>query len=148
MIEYLASNLWQVWAVVAVVGLILELSSGDFYIICASIGAVGAAVVSPFANFYVQIGVFCVLTILSIAYVRPFSLRYLRRGEDRRASNGDALIGQTGTVSETIQPGGFGRVSVGGDDWKATASEPVDMPVGTRVRVVGRESIIITVEKM
>ena len=43
MMDYLANNMWQLWAVVAVAGLILELSSGDFFIICFAIGAVGAA---------------------------------------------------------------------------------------------------------
>lgn len=148
MIEYLASNLWQVWAVVAVLGLILELSSGDFYIICFSVGAVGAAIASPFANFYVQIGVFCVLTAVCIVYVRPVSLRYLHKGEDNRVSNGDALIGQVGVVSESIGANGFGRVAVGGDDWKAVSRDSADLPVGTRVKVVGRESIIVTVERI
>lgn len=148
MIEYLASNLWQLWAVVAILGLILELSSGDFYIICFSIGAVGAAVVSPFVNFYVQIGVFCVLTAVCIIYVRPVSLRYLHKGEDSRVSNGDALIGQVGVVSETIVSDRFGRVAVGGDDWKAVSRDAEDIPVGTRVRVVSRESIVVTVERV
>ena len=46
MIEYLAQHLWQTWAVVAVVCLILELTAGDFFIICFSIGAVFAAIVA------------------------------------------------------------------------------------------------------
>ena len=36
MIEYLAQHLWQMWAVVAVICLILELTAGDFFIICFS----------------------------------------------------------------------------------------------------------------
>ena len=32
MIEYLAQHLWQMWAVVAVICLILELTAGDFFI--------------------------------------------------------------------------------------------------------------------
>ena len=44
MIDYLIANMWQVWAVIAVVCLILELSSGDFFIICFSIGAVFALI--------------------------------------------------------------------------------------------------------
>ena len=43
MIEYLAQHLWQMWAVIAVVCLILELTAGDFFIICFSIGAFFAA---------------------------------------------------------------------------------------------------------
>ena len=32
MIEYLAQHLWQMWAVIAVVCLILELTAGDFFV--------------------------------------------------------------------------------------------------------------------
>jgi membrane protein implicated in regulation of membrane protease activity len=92
--------------------------------------------------------VFAAVTAFSIFQVRPFALRYLHRGEDNRVSNADAIIGQTGRVSETITAGGFGRVALSGDDWKAVASGPEELPVGTHVRVVGRESIIITVEKI
>ncbi|WP_294745389.1 NfeD family protein [uncultured Prevotella sp.] len=146
MIEYLANNMWQVWAVVAVLGLILELSSGDFFIMCFAIGACGAAIVSPFANIYVQLAVFVVITAISIFVVRPFALRYLHKADDDRVSNVDAMIGQQGRVSETIQAGGYGRVAIGGDDWKAVSSSSDEIPVGTRVRVVKVESIIITVE--
>ena len=146
MIEYLANNMWQVWAVVAVLGLILELSSGDFFIMCFAIGACGAAIVSPFANIYVQLAVFVVITAISIFVVRPFALRYLHKADEDRVSNVDAMIGQVGRVSETIQPGGYGRVAIGGDDWKAVSASDAESPVGTRVRVVKVESIIITVE--
>jgi membrane protein implicated in regulation of membrane protease activity len=145
MIEYLAANMWQVWAVVVVLGLILELMSGDFFIICFAIGAVGAAVVSPFAGIYVQLAVFAVVTALSIFQVRPFALRYLHRGEDNRVSNADALMGRTGRVVETVEAQGFGRVAIDGDVWKAVTNEGVDIPAGSNVKVVDRKSTIITV---
>ena len=148
MIEYLAANMWQLWAVVAVLGLILELSSGDFFIICFAIGACGSAIVSPFANIYVQLAVFIVVTALSIFQIRPFALRYLHKADEERVSNADALLGQHGVVSETIKAGGYGRVAIGGDDWKAVSTEDSDIPVDTRVKVIGRESIIITVERL
>ena len=148
MIEYLSANMWQVWAVVAVLGLILELSSGDFFIICFAIGACGAAVVSPFASFYVQLAVFGLITALSIYQVRPFALRYLHKDEPNRVSNADALMGRVGRVTETIEAKGYGRVAIDGDDWKAVSADEAAIPEGTRVKVVGRESIIITVERL
>ena len=39
MIDYLSQHLWQTWAVIAVICLILELTAGDFFIMCFSIGA-------------------------------------------------------------------------------------------------------------
>lgn len=145
MIEYLANNMWQVWAVVAVLGLILELSSGDFFIICFAFGAAGAAALSPFTNIYIQLLVFSVVTALCIFFVRPFALRYLHKGEDKRVSNGDALIGLTGFVTEDIPAQGYGRVGVGGDDWKAVSASQQPIAKGTKVKVVDRKSIIVTV---
>ena len=98
MIEYLAQHLWQMWAVVAVVCLILELTAGDFFIICFSIGSVFAAITAALGGgIYLQLLMFA------------------------------------------------GRVQIDGDIWKAVTNEPADIPEGRNVRVVGRESTIITV---
>lgn len=147
MIEYLAQHLWQTWAVVAVVCLILELTAGDFFIICFSIGAVFTAIVAALGGgFYLQLITFAVFTLISLFWVRPFAQRYLHKGEDNRVSNADALLGRQGRVVETVKADGFGRVQIDGDIWKAATTESADIPEGTNVRVVGRESTIITVE--
>ena len=148
MIEYLSEHLWQMWAVIAVLCLILELTAGDFFILCFSIGAAFAAMSAAFgAGFYVQLAVFAVFTLVSLFLVRPFALRYLHRNDENRVSNADALLGRHGKVVETIEADGFGRVQIDGDVWKAvTKGETI--PVGTTVLVVDRESTIITVEKV
>lgn len=147
MIEYLSQHLWQIWAVVAVVCLILELTAGDFFIICFAVGAVFAAVVTAMGGgIYLQLGAFAVFTLISIFLVRPFALKYLHRHDEHRVSNADALLGRRGRVVETVKADGYGRVAIDGDVWKAVTREGADIPEGTAVRVVGRESTIITVE--
>ena len=149
MIEYLAQHLWQMWAVVALICLILELTAGDFFIICFSIGGLFAAVVAALGGgFYLQLVIFAVFTLISLFWVRPFAKRYLRKGEDSRVSNADALMDRQGRVVETVKADGFGRVQIDGDIWKAITNESADIPEGTNVRVVGRESTIITVESL
>ena len=148
MIEYLLANMWQVWAVLAVLGLILELTSGDFFIMCLAIGAAGAAITAPFANLYWQIGVFAVVSLFSLFQVRPFVLRYLHNNEEKRVSNADALLGRKGRVSETIPAGGFGYVAIDGDQWRAVAANDEKIAEGTRVKIVSRESTIVTVEQL
>ena len=147
MIEYLTQHLWQIWAVVAVVCLILELTAGDFFIICFSIGAVFAAITAAVGGgIYLQLIMFAIFTLISLFWVRPFAQRYLHKGEDNRVSNADALLGRQGRVVETVKTDGFGRVQIDGDIWKAVTNEPADIPEGSLVKVVGRESTIITVE--
>ena len=149
MIDYLSQHLWQLWAVVAVVCLILELTAGDFFIICFSIGAVFAAVTALIGgNIYWQLAMFVLFTLTCLFWVRPFAKRYLHTDEDTRVSNADALMGRVGRVTETIEAKGFGRVAIDGDDWKAVSADETAIPEGTRVKVVGRESIIITVERL
>lgn len=148
MIEYLLANMWQLWAVLAVLGLILELTSGDFFIMCIAIGAMGAAIVAPFSNIYGQLAVFGVVSLFSLFQVRPFALRYLQRKGNDRVSNADALLGRIGRVKTTIQAKGTGYVAIDGDVWKAVSADDEEIAEGTRVKVVGRESTIVTVEKM
>ena len=147
MIEYFLANMWQLWAVVAIVCLILELSSGDFFIICFSIGAVFAVISEALGlSVYWQIALFAAFSAIAIFTVRPVALRYLHKNEPNKPSNADALLGRTGKVTEAITVGGNGYVQIDGDLWKAVSN--ADIPVGTTVRVIGRESTIITVETL
>ena len=133
----------------AVICLILEMTAGDFFIICFSIGAVFAAITALVGgNIYWQLLLFAVFTLISLFWVRPFAQRYLHKGEDNRVSNADALMGRQGRVVEAVKADGFGRVQIDGDIWKAVTNEPQDIPAGKNVRVVGRESTIITVETL
>ena len=149
MIEYFLANMWQIWAVVAVVCLILELSSGDFFIICFSIGAV-FAIISAICglSIYWQIFIFAIFSLLSVLFIRPVALRYLHKNEPNKPSNADALLGRTGKVTEAIQVNEPGYVQIDGDLWKAVSPSETEIPVGTTVRVIGRESTIITVETL
>lgn len=54
----------------------------------------------------------------------------------------DAMVGATATAMETLAP--QGHVLVEGEIWRAVAAEPV--PVGTVLRVVGHEEMLLQVE--
>ena len=149
MIDYFLANMWQIWAVIAIVCLILELSSGDFFIICFSIGAVFAIISAVLGlSIYWQIFIFAIFSLLSVLFVRPVALRYLHKNEPNKPSNADALLGRTGRVTEQIPAEGTGYVQIDGDLWRAVSSTKTAIDAGTSVRVVNRESTIITVEKL
>lgn len=148
MIEYFAAHLWQMWALVSFICLILELMNGDFFIMCFAIGGVFAAIAAALGlGIYGQLLVFAIFSVLSLFFVRPFALKYLHHSGDERVSNADAVIGRIGTVSEAIEADGFGRVAIDGDDWKAVSLGGMPIAKGERVKVVSMDSIILTVEK-
>ncbi len=149
MIEYLTNNVWLIWILVSVVCLILELGSGDLFLLCFAIGALAASLTAGVGlGIIPQLVALALCSLLSIYFIRPVALRYLHRNDENRVSNADALMGRTGKVSQKIEKGGSGRVAIDGDDWKAVSADGESIEKGANVRVVGRESIIITVEKV
>ena len=147
MIEYISQHVWQLWTVIAVICLILELMAGDFFIICFSIGALFTALAAALGlGIWLQLVAFALFTLVCLFWLRPFAKRYLRKGEDQRVSNADALLGRQGRVVETVKAGGYGRVQIDGDIWKAVTLGEQDIPEGSNVIVTDRASTIITVE--
>ena len=136
MIQYFAENMWQLWAIVAILCLILELSSGDFFIMCFSIGSFISMLAALLGgNITVQVITFAVASALCLLFVR-------------RPSNAEAIIGREGRVSERIEANGFGRVAIDGDDWKSCTTGDKAIEKDSRVRVTAMESIILTVEPL
>ena len=149
MIEFFTQNVWLIWILVSVLCLILELGSGDLFLLCIAIGALGGSFTAALGlGIIPQLISVALCSLLSIYFIRPVALRYLHRNDENRVSNADAIIGRTGKVSQKIEKGGFGRVAIDGDDWKAVAFDGEEIPKDATVKVVARESIIITVEKI
>ena len=147
MIEYLTQHVWLIWILVSVVCLMLELGSGDLFILCFAIGSLAASLTAALGlGLIPQLIALALCSLLSIYFFRPIALRYLHRNDEDRVSNADAIIGREGFVSQNIVAGGYGRVAIDGDDWKAKTADGAAIDKGTKVRVVARESLIITVE--
>ena len=147
MIDYFSSNVWLIWVIVSIICLILELSSGDFFILCFAIGAAGGAIAAGGgASITIQIITFAVVSALSLLLVRPALIRRLHKPHNERLSNAEAMIGREGRVTEDIVAGGYGRIAVDGDDWKALSVNGAAIANGSRVRIVKMDSIIATVE--
>ena len=147
MIEYFQNNLWQLWILIGVICLILELTSGDFFIMCFSIGAFITAIAAAFVpSFTVQVIVFAVASLLCLLFVRPVALKYFHRKDPDRQSNVDAMVGRKGVVTDDIPEKGHGRVKIDVDSWKACSVDEIAIEKGTKVEVTAIDSVIITVK--
>ena len=51
-----------------------------------------------------------------------------------------------GIIKEKIRDGNLGRVAIDGDEWQCRSTDETSLSVGQKVKVVDRESIILTVE--
>ena len=148
MIEYIGQNLWLFWVIVTCVCLILELSSGDFFVTCFAIGGLFAIIASVSGlPFWAQVLIWAVFSMLSIWLIRPRLLKRFHSKDHERSSNADALIGRVGTVIEPITPQESGYVQVDGDQWKAVSERGEIFRRGEKAKIVSRDSIIVKVRK-
>lgn len=149
MTSFLITHLFHFWLAMTLLFLVMELFSGGFFIVCFSLGALVSMIAVLFGiSFYGQLAIFAVFSVLSLLVIRPVAVKYFYRKSEQKVSNADAIIGRVGEVSETIEPNGFGRVKLDGDDWKAQSQDAMRIEKGTRVRILSRDSIIVTVEKV
>lgn len=141
--------LWLIWLAIAILCLILEITSGDFYVTCFAIGAVVTVVPAAIGlPLWLQIFVWAVASVLSICFIRPYLLRRIHPKERQRKSNADALLGRTGRVTDAIAKDGYGYVQIDGDSWRSHTTDGSPVAAGTTVKVLARDSIILTVEEV
>lgn len=134
------------WLIIGVALIILEVFTPSFFAASLAIGAFAAAILAYFdASLAWQMGIFSAVGLASVFFVRPLATKYLYSTEDVK-TNADALIGKIGIIKEKIKDGNLGRVAIDGDEWQCRSMEEMSLSVGQKVRVIDRESIILTVE--
>src|SRR5256884_6208621 len=110
---------WQVWLVAALLLFVAEMLAPGFWLLSVAVGCLAAGVVSLVVpGAIVPALSFAAGTLLPLVGIRPFLVRHLHpRGTGVR-TNGDALAGRVGIVSERIDPvTGKGPVPVEGEEW-------------------------------
>lgn len=140
---------WHWWMCAAILLFILEVFTPGFIVACLGLGALAASITAYLGyDIDAQFIVFAISTLVSLFLIRP--LLY-KKGEkdDKIKTNTDALIGRTGTVTESIDnKHNKGRVLIDGDQWKAYSQNNEIIELNAQVEVISINSTIITVKKI
>ena len=143
-------EMWILWVISALVLFIVEMFTSGFAVICLAIGALGGAAASLLDwSLEIQLLVFAVVSFVALIAVRPILKRLFFRKGEKVQTNVDAIIGKRGVVCVEIEADDDnGRVMIDGLDWRAKSDNNEPLPVGTKVEVVERDSVILTVKKL
>jgi membrane protein implicated in regulation of membrane protease activity len=133
------------WLAVALVAAVIEVTLPHFGCAFISAGAVAAAAAAFFGlGIGAQIGTFVLVMTISLVALRANLLGRLAGGGV--PSRTEPLVGRHGQVTHEIDPTlGTGRINVGGEDWAARCAEP--LPIGTKIRVVAADGIVLEVTR-
>lgn len=142
-------EVYQIWLIVAIILVILEIATAGFGVICFAIGAGFAALIAGLGgNLTWQIVIFAVVSLLTFIFLRPVVMRFLEKKSKDVKTNAEAIVGRKGVVSERIDATQHtGRVAIDGDDWKAVSEDGSVIEKGQTVEIVKLDSIIVTVKQ-
>jgi len=139
-----SATYWQ-WWVLAVILIVLEVSSpGAFFLWMAiSAGIVGLVMLlMPELGWEIQILVFALFSVISIVAWRLYLLKHPTESDQPRLNRrGEQYIDRIFTLSEPVV-NGQGKIKVDDSIWKIRGD---DCPAGSRVKVVGVDGVVLLV---
>jgi membrane protein implicated in regulation of membrane protease activity len=111
---------WVLWVVLAAALAVGEVLTLGFLLGLLALAAVAAGVVAAFgAGVVIQLVVFIVASIASLALIRPIAKQHLRTPARLRTGTA-ALVGAKALVTERVDDLS-GQVKIGGEVWSARA---------------------------
>lgn len=140
-----------VWLMTLVLFVVVEIATMGLTTIWFAGGALVALLLSVFqTSFYVQLGVFLVVSIALLVVTRPLALKYFNQKVEK--TNAEGLVGkQAIVVSQIHNLKEEGQVMIGGMEWSARAYEENRIiPSGSVVEVKeiqGVKLIVSEIEK-
>ncbi len=135
------------WFVLMCLFLAMEAGTVSLMSVWFAAGALAALIVSLLSGqLWLQILVFFVVSIVSLASLRPILRKYFT--PKLHKTNVDAVVGAAGKVIETIDNiQSAGRVKIGGMEWAARSSDGETIPEGTIIVVDRVEGVKVYVSK-
>jgi hypothetical protein len=139
--------LWEIFAIAGLIFLILEmLVPSMFFLNLAVAGFITAIAAVWIANLVTLLILFAVLSILSIAFLRPILVKNKKDKEKETGMEGK-YIGKNVKVIEPV--GKFsGAITIYDERWEARTDSDETIPAGAEVRIIKYDSLILTVERI
>jgi membrane protein implicated in regulation of membrane protease activity len=137
-----------IWLIIGIILLILEIFFPGFVLLSFGVGCICSSIAALFGlgtNW--QLLIFVITTTLIFFGIKPILVKVLYNPDKEVKTNVDALTGLTGTVIETIEKDGTGRVVLGGEEWMAVADKNQKYEVGCKVKVLRIEGTKVFVTK-
>ncbi|GAA2956696.1 NfeD family protein [Glutamicibacter bergerei] len=119
--EWIVSNAWVIWLALFLLLAIIEMISLDLYFIMLGVGSLGGVAVALLDGpVWLQVVIFCLLSLLMIFLVRPIAIKHLKKSPEGFRTNIERLIGQDALILEpTSRLSGSAKIA--GEIWTARA---------------------------
>lgn len=138
---------WMIYIIIAVIAIIVEILVPTLFCLNLAFAGIVTAIISIFwGSTYSLLLIFLVLSVLSIIFVKPILAKILKKEETT-----DFNAQYIGKVVKCIEPISLtkGAISIYDERWEArTEFDGEEIPVGSDVKIVKNDSLILFVEKI
>ena len=139
--------LWETFTIAGLIFIILEMVVPSMFFLNLAVAAIITALTAIWlTNWPVLIIIFAVLSIVSILFLRPL---LIKNKKDKESQTGmeSKYIGKIVKVIEPITKFS-GAITIYDERWEARVDSDETIPVGSEVKIVKNESLVLTVEKI
>jgi len=136
---------WQLLIVVGILFLIIEIFAPMVFFLNFALACFMTAVVAFYIlDWNVLIPIFVVTSAIFLLFLRPILIKS-RNGKQQTGVEGK-YIGKTVKVTEKVTSNS-GVVSIYNERWEARSNTGEEFEVGSEVKIVRNESLVLYVEK-
>ena len=139
--------LWETFTIAGLIFIILEMVVPSMFFLNLAVAAIITALTAIWiTNWPVLIIIFAVLSIVSILFLRPL---LIKNKKDKESQTGmeSKYIGKIVKVIEPITKFS-GAITIYDERWEARVDSDETIPVGSEVKIVKNENLVLTVEKI
>ena len=142
-----SAMIW-IWVTVVVLSFILETMTQDFVSIWFTLGALITLIFSSVCNFWIEIIIFSIVSLISIIATRPLVKKFTAR--QVRNTNSDEFVGKRVKVEKEISKFDAGEVKINGIIYTAILMEEEEktIPQGSVVEIVTLKGNKVVVRKL
>ncbi len=139
--------LWETFTIAGLIFIILEMVVPSMFFLNLAVAAIITALAAIWiASWPVLIIIFAVLSIVSILFLRPLLIKN-KKNKETQTGMESKYIGKIVKVIEPITKFS-GAITIYDERWEARVDSDETIPVGSEVKIVKNESLVLTVEKI
>jgi len=137
---------WQLLLIAGILFLIIEIFTPVLFFLNFALACFITAIVALLTtDWNVLIPVFVIFSALFLLFLRPLLIKKRANGEKTGVE--EKYIGKIAKVTDTITPN-KGVVSIYNERWEARSNTGEEIPVGSEVKIIRNESLVLFVEKV
>lgn len=139
--------LWELYAIAGLIFIIFEMIVPSMFFLNLAFAGFVTSLISLFVKDWITlIVIFVLLSILSIILLRPVLLRHRETKEQQTGMEGKYI----GKIVKVIEPVTkySGAITIYDERWEARTECEETIEVGTEVKIVSYDSLILKVERV